>query len=143
VVIEEIGMGVGVVETLQDMGYGDQVWGVNTGTVARDKELFSNLRCEMWGLMKDWLEGAVEVPNYQELYDDLTSVRRKPSGSSNKLQLETKDQMRRRGVRSPDVADALALTFAVEFDLLPEKRTDLWGDWSRPSGSSGGSWMGN
>jgi hypothetical protein len=143
VVIEDIGMGVGVLETLEDMGYGDQVWGVNTGSSAYEPELYANLRAEMWARMKNWLEGEVEIPNHTELMDDLVRVKRKPSGTNNKLLLESKDQMRRRKEKSPDVADGLALTFAVDFDLLPEK-ADGWGDkWAKAGASSGGTWMGN
>lgn len=141
-VIEEIGMGVGVVETLQDMGYDDHVWGVNTGQPAREPDLYANLRCEMWALYKEWLEGLVEIPGDTELHEDSCSVKRKPGGSANKLQLESKHQMRARGLRSPDKADAAALTFAVDFDLLPERRSDLWRD-DRPLAAAGSSWMGN
>lgn len=142
-VIEEIGMGIGVVETLEDMGYAHQVWGVQTGSPARENELYSNLRCEMWAELKDWLEGSVSLPNNPELNDDLCSVKRKPSGGNNKLRLETKDEMRRRGIRSPDVGDALALTFAVPFDLLPERRTELWDRGRSSDLSTPGTWMGH
>lgn len=142
-VMEAIGMGVGVVETIEDMGYENQVWGVMTGKAAQETELYSNMRCEMWAYMKEWLEGEVELPNVADLSDDLVTVKRKPSGATNKLALESKDQMRRRGVRSPDWADALALTFAVPFDLLPEKR-DLWHKkWGEGGGDDGRSWASN
>jgi hypothetical protein len=144
VILEELGMGVGVVETLQDMDFGDQIWGINTGEAASEwgRDLYTNLRCEMWALTKEWLEGQVELPNLPELMDDLLVIKRKPSATG-KLRLETKDEMRRRGVKSPDVGDALALTFAVPFDLLPEKR-DAWRDeWRRQAEPVGASWMGN
>lgn len=142
VVLEELGMGVGVVETLQDMGFADQVWGINTGTSASEhgKDLYTNLRCEMWAELKIWLEGAVELPNIKELMDDLLVIKRKPSANG-KLRLETKDEMRRRGVKSPDVGDALALTFAMPFDLLPEReRRDAWDDRAAAEPASS-SWM--
>lgn len=143
VIIEELGMGVGVVETLEDMGFADQVWGINTGESASEfgKELYTNLRCEMWARCKEWLEGQVELPNIPELMDDLLVMKRRPSANG-KLRLETKDEMRRRGVKSPDVGDALALTFAIPFDLLAEKR-DGWEDaWRRQAASAGAhSWM--
>jgi hypothetical protein len=53
-------------------------------------------------------------------------VRRKATGNSAKLLIEGKDEMRRRGIRSPDNADALALTFSLPFDLLPKLRKDDW-----------------
>jgi phage terminase large subunit len=144
VILEELGMGVGVVETLEDMGYADQVWGVNTGASPSEggKELYSNLRCEMWGECRTWLEGNVELPNMPDLLDDLVVIKRKPNANG-KLRLETKDEMRRRGVRSPDLGDALALTFAVPFDLLPDRRSlreDAWGTPNQPA-PSGQSWM--
>lgn len=142
VVLEELGMGVGVVETLEDMGYGTQVWGVNTGVSASEPDLYANLRAEMWALTKEWLEEQVELPNNSQLMDDLLTIKRKPTGVG-KLQLETKEQMRKRKLPSPDVGDALALTFAVPFDLLAEKRSDRWGERYGEQGVSNGSWMGN
>lgn len=146
VVVEELGMGVGVVETIEDLGYADQVWGVNTGTSSAWPDLYANLRCEMWGETKAWLEDNVMLPNEEQLTDDLLTIKRLPTGVG-KLQLETKEQMRRRGVRSPDVGDALALTFAMPHlaDLLPE-RGDMWKDAWRGAPSTGatlGTWMGN
>lgn len=143
IVLEELGMGVGVVETLEDMGYDENTWGVNTGDVARIPDLYTNLRCEMNAMLKDWLEGNVMLPNCQPLIDDMGNIRRKPDGGNGRLKLETKDEMRKRGVPSPDVLDALALTFAVDFDLLPEKR-DAWADaWKESAGAGSGTWASN
>lgn len=142
-VIEEVGMGVGVVETVQDMGYWENVSGIQPGTTdGVDTELYANLRAQMWAEMKEWLEGNVELPNNPELNDDLVVVKRKSSGKRNNLLLESKDELRRRGVKSPDMADALALTFAVPFDLLPERRRDNYDDYREPA-TSGATWMGN
>src|SRR5690606_4575445 len=119
---------------------GDHVWGVNTGEASSQPDLYTNLRCEMWGELKAWLEGNVEIPNRPDLIEDLLSIRRKPN-SSGKLRLETKEEMRKRGCKSPDVGDALALTFAVPFDLLPERK-EKWGDgWGEPA-DAGGTWQG-
>ena len=143
VVIEELGMGVGVVETLQDMGYGDHVWGVNTGNPSNEPNLYRNLRCEMWDLTRQWLEETVELPNEDQLRKDLLTIRKKPSGGTGVLTLESKEDMRRRRLPSPDVGDALALTFSIDVDLLPEKE-DGWNDaWKSQSAGASGSWMGN
>lgn len=140
VVLEELGMGVGVVESLQDMGYSEQVWGVNTGVSAADPNLHMNMRAEMYDALKDWLEDVVELPNIPALSDDMANIRRKSSGVG-KLLLESKDEMRRRKVPSPDVSDALALTFALPFDLLPA-REDAWSkEWRRSREGVGSSWM--
>lgn len=144
VILEELGIGVGVVETLQDLGYADQVWGVNTGNSSSMPDLYLNLRCEMYGELRDWLEGNVELPNLPSLLEDMENIKKKPSGGTMRLKLETKEEMRRRNLPSPDVADGLALTFAVPFDLLPEKR-DAWGDlWKGgQSGETPHSWVSN
>jgi hypothetical protein len=139
-VIEELGMGVGCIETIEDMGYQDHVWGVNTGEGSSQPELYINLRNEMYGELKDWLEGNVEIPNNSALTEDLLNIRRKPN-SNGRLRLETKDEMRKRQLKSPDVADALALTFAVPFDLLPEKK-DRWAEKWGDEPATGSTWMG-
>lgn len=143
VVLEELGMGVGVVEALEDMGYADQVWGINTGGSSSDPKLYLNLRCEMYALAKEWMEDVVMLPNLAPLTDDLMKIRRKPTANG-QLKLETKDEMRRRGETSPDVGDAFALTFAMPFDLLPEKR-DRWAEtWrANQAGAGGATWMSN
>lgn len=141
VIIEELGMGVGVVETLEDMDYADHVWGVNTGEASTMPDLYLNLRCEMWGEFKSWLEGNVMLPNDPALTDDLLNIRRKSSGDS-KLRLETKQEMKKRGVRSPDIGDGYALTFAVPFDLLPEKRDAYEEAWRDVGDAADGTWMG-
>ncbi len=141
VVLEELGMGVGVVETLEDMGYGEHVWGINTGNPATDPNLYRNLRAAMWDETRQWLEGDVELPNEAQLRADLLTIRKKPSGGNGVLTLESKEDMRRRRLPSPDVGDALALTFAVEFDLLPERKDRYHDRYGEPELT--GSWMSN
>ena len=72
-----------------------------------------NRRAEMYQRMKQWLEleEGVSIPDLDVLQGDLTATRIKPN-LTNDLQLESKHDMRKRGVRSPDLADSLALTFA-------------------------------
>lgn len=75
--------------------------------------VYANKRAEMWGLMRDWLAGG-SIPNDHDLISDLTGleygyVLREGLDA---IQLEKKDDMKKRGLASPDIADALALTFA-------------------------------
>ena len=60
--------------------------------------------------MREWLKGYVSLPVDHELKAELTAVRYGYRGGS--LLLESKDDMKKRGVKSPNKADALALTFA-------------------------------
>jgi len=110
--IDCIGIGAGVVDRLKEMGF-DCVEGVNVARSANDKERFKNLRAELWSDMRDWLynsEMNVQIPDNDELQYELCSLGFKEN-SSGQLQIESKDDLRSRGLPSPDGADALSLTF--------------------------------
>lgn len=84
--------------------------------------VYFNKRAEMWGTMKDWLAGGA-IPNDQELIRELISVEYgyAPKNGIDAVLLGKKSDMRRRGLPSPDSADALALTFA--FPVMPSDHT--------------------
>ena len=69
-----------------------------------------NLRAFMWREMREWMKGA-SMPNDQDLKTDLTALRYLFKGGE--LLLESKDDAKRRGVKSPDRGDSLAMTFAI------------------------------
>lgn len=112
VFIDCIGIGAGVVDRLQEMGY-NCVRGINVGRTANDKERYGNLRAEIWGEMRDWLAGevAVEIPDSDELQTDLCGLGYKHR-SNGQLLIESKDALKARGMPSPDLGDALSLTFS-------------------------------
>jgi phage terminase large subunit len=68
-----------------------------------------NLRAFMWREMREWLKGA-SIPNDDDLKTDLTGLHYLFKGGE--LLIEDKGDAKRRGVKSPDRADSLALTFA-------------------------------
>ncbi len=73
---------------------------------------YVNKRAEMWGLMKQWLkEGGAIEQNDEVLYQDLIGLETVPR-LDGKILLESKEDMKTRGVPSPNRGDALALTFA-------------------------------
>ena len=75
-------------------------------------ERYFNLRAEMWGKARDWLEDTpVDIPDDNSLHQDLCAPTYKYT-SSRQIKLEPKEDMASRGLRSPDEGDALALTFA-------------------------------
>lgn len=84
---------------------------IQFGGGASDKG-YLNKRAEMWGLMKEWLVGGA-IDEDSDLYDDLTGVEYGFTLQKNQIQLEKKEDMKKRGLSSPDVGDALALTFAL------------------------------
>lgn len=108
VAIDDGGVGGGVVDRLKEQRY--NVRGVNFGNKSRQPLMWGNKRAEMWGAMREWLRTA-SVPRDNTLKQDLTSPNVKPD-SRGTLFLESKKDMRARGLASPDAADALCLTFA-------------------------------
>jgi hypothetical protein len=113
VCIDVIGIGAGIVDRLLELGY-NQVEGVCVARSANDKDKFKNQRGELWHDMREWLaqDMPVQIPDSDELMGDLTSLGYK-FDSSGRLQIESKDELRARGIKSPDCADALALTFTM------------------------------
>lgn len=74
---------------------------------------YANKRAEMWGNMKDWLRGG-SIPDEADLADQLTGLEYGyvTREGIDKILLESKKDMKKRGLSSPDEGDALALTFA-------------------------------
>jgi len=115
------GLGVGVYDRLIEQGHRCVV-NVNFGSKAVEPPPFdetgrqtggcANRRSEMWLALKKALEaGRFQLPDSDSLQADLTSVGYRYN-SSGQLLLESKQDLRKRGVPSPDEADAVALTFA-------------------------------
>lgn len=114
--IDEGGLGGPIYDRLKELGYGKRIKGVNFAWSPKNKKRWGNKRAEIWGDMKKWLQTG-SIPDYKILITDLTAPRKKPD-SKGVMFLESKKDMRARGMASPDVGDALALTFA----FAPAKR---------------------
>jgi hypothetical protein len=107
-VIDEGGLGYGILDRLTEQRY--KVRGVNFGWKAKNPVMWQNKRSEMWGAMRDWLKTAA-ISRDRQLKADLVGPMRK-FNSSGAIMLESKKEMKARGLASPDAADALAVTFA-------------------------------
>lgn len=105
--------GAGVYDILRDRGMGEVVRGVNFAAKAIYDDRYANKRAEMWGEVNEWLKQdlPVQLPSDDELFDDLCAVNKKYDNKG-RLQLESKDDVKKEIGRSPDAGDALALTFA-------------------------------
>jgi hypothetical protein len=115
--------GAPIVVRLRQMGF-TNVFEVNFGGESRDPVHSKNLRAFMWQAMKDWLPHAAIDPYDQRLQDDLKG----PGfhlNLKNQLVIESKDEMQKRGIASPDDADALALTWAQPV-APPQRRKPQW-----------------
>ena len=121
VFVDEGGVGGGVVDRMHQLGF-RQVFGVNFGgkadrggTGARA----GNKRSEMWLSARDWLQRGA-LPRDELLAAELTAPMY-AYNAANALMLEPKADMKRRGIPSPDVADAFALTFAYAVQRWEEE----------------------
>lgn len=147
VFVDEGGVGAGVVARLRQLGV-PFVFGINfagkpeTWDADGAKPLYANKRAEIWGNMKGWLAQGC-LPNDPELSADLTGLEY-GYDARNAIQLEKKEDMKKRGLASPDIGDALALTFALpvtggswdlpptqefhqtDYDLFAEFDEDYW-----------------
>lgn len=115
VVIDEDGVGGPVLDQIRFRGYTKGLYGFHGGAAAHSNKYFNRI-AEMWGETRDWLKGGAQIPNDPELADQLTS---REYGFANgkvnfgSIKLESKDDMKTRGLASPDCADMLAMTFSV------------------------------
>ena len=108
--VDTIGLGSGVADRLREMGF--NVRDVNVAESSAMNPNANRLRDELWMSVKDWLETrAVKLPKDETLRHELVAPRYTFT-SNGKVQVESKDGMRKRGMRSPDLADSLCLTFA-------------------------------
>jgi hypothetical protein len=105
----DAGQGGGVIDRLRQLGY--DVIEVPFGGKPSDPA-YLNKRAEMWFGMRDWIKMGGCIPNTVDLKQDLAA----PVywyDAAGRIQLEPKDDIKKRGLPSPDLADALALTFAM------------------------------
>ena len=119
----DAGMGNGVIDQLRRLGR-DPCEVYFGGKSNSPKYL--NKRSQMWGDVKDWLKLGPILQRDSELREDLTAPEYHMT-LKGQIQLEKKEDMKKRGLQSPDKADALALTFAEPV----YKRQDLLGTYSK------------
>ena len=114
------GNGGGVIDRLRQLGH--DIIEVNFGGKS-GSHLYANKRAQMWFEMRDWVRAGGCMPNIAALKQDLGAPTYKYN-PSNQLILEPKDDIKKRGLPSPDLGDALALTFAFPVSKRnPFKRT--------------------
>ena len=129
--VDKVGLGSGIVDRLKELNV--PVIGVNSAERAEDHETYHNKRAEIWYRMKEWLEDTPNrIPNSASLLADLSAPGYKTSSNGRRL-IESKESMAKRQVRSPDGADALAMTFAEHVEKRAGNDYGSGSDYVAPS----------
>ena len=107
--VDGVGIGAGVVDRLRMLGH--DIIEVNAGNKADDEETYYNKRVEMWDRMRIQMTEGMDIPNDADLRQSLIGIE---YGFNDKeqMRLERKQDMKKRGLDSPDDGDAIAYTFA-------------------------------
>lgn len=106
----DAGNGTGVIDRLRELKYKvHEVW---FGSKSPERE-YADLRTYMWAKMRTWLGGGC-IDSDDDLKTDLTAPEYKFMGAGDKIKLESKEELKKRGFASPDNGDALAVTFAIQ-----------------------------
>jgi len=117
IVVDDTGVGGGVTDRLRELDIGCKLIAFNGGETAHKPSLYSNAISEAWMLMRAWfLEGGADIENDPSLIGQV-SGRQYSYQSDRRIILESKKKM----AKSPDEADALAMTFAG-----PKGGTKVW-----------------
>ena len=110
ILVDTIGLGGGVADRLRELGH--KVIDVNVSESVAMNQSAARLRDELWLAVKSWLETrAVKLPKDDDLRQELIAPTYTFT-SNGKIKVEAKADLKRRGMRSPDIADALCLTFS-------------------------------
>lgn len=135
--VDSIGIGAGVADRLRELGH--NVVDVNVGEVASLKSKYPRLRDELWWTAKKWLESMnasiLLDPEDKTLIDMVVDEFTSPLQlftSNGKDAVETKAQMRSRGIRSPNLADSINLTFAYEGYTVSNMTAHATAAWNKP-----------
>ena len=106
----DAGCGGGVIDRLRQLGF--CVSEISFGATPAQPGQYANKRAEMWGEMAKWIQTVGQLPDEPALKADLCQVAY-DYDAAGRLRLESKEKIKARCGKSPDLADALALTFAA------------------------------
>jgi hypothetical protein len=118
--IDATGTGTGVYDRAKELGL--PVYPVVVGQKSTDPMRYLNLRAQLYGLMKEWFEYNCDIPNDEELRKQLLSIE---YGFNAKMQFQMlgKKDIKAKGLPSPDIVDAITMTFAKQAVAKNEVKT--------------------
>lgn len=140
IVVDADGLGAGVFDNLKYRGYDDaRLFEFHGGASADNAAKYFNKRAEAWGDVRDWIMAGAEIPDDPEIDADLTGPQYGFSAKG-QIQLEKKEDMKKRGMASPDIGDMLAMTFLPRLSSkMPVNKVVV--EYSYPGQAASG-WMG-
>jgi hypothetical protein len=132
ILVDSVGLGAGVVDRMKELNL--PVRGVNVGESPSGKDKFNRLRDELWWKAREWFDSReVKIPEDERLIAQLSTLKYRFT-STGKIVVEGKEDLMKRGVESPDEADAFVLTMAGldkrgivdRYERRPKKRRSAW-----------------
>ena len=118
----DVGLGYGTIDRLLELGYRN-INGIHFGERAIESDVYRNKRAEMWCKLAEWLEQPdVNIPDNDALHADLMSVPEIQHTSDGTIRLVSKEKIREQYGKSPDIGDAVALTFALPVHRIAERK---------------------
>lgn len=132
-VFVDAGQGAGVIDVLRSLGY--EVTEVPFGGAPLQAGRYRNKRAELWGEMAEWIRHGGALPEQETTLANELASAVYDFDEAGKMRLEAKDKIKARLGKSPDLADALALTFAApvasrEQRSFWEQKTTYEVEWS-------------
>jgi hypothetical protein len=138
ILVDVIGIGAGVVDRLRELGL--PVRGINVSESASSSDRYLNGRAELWWKCREWLAGKDTIlprppagadsrDHPAELLATELTLLRYEFTSNGRLKVESKADVKARGFRSPDIADAVVLSFAEDLSTLSfgSSASNSWG----------------
>lgn len=136
--VDNIGIGIGVYNRLQELGH--RVFAVDVRRKGRNEDKFQKLRDELWWALRTQFEkGTISIPKDDELIAELTTIKYKPE-SDGRIKVESKKDMKARGLHSPDRADSLMMTYFMGENAFRHSVREQ-GKYNKKSNLDSTSWM--
>ena len=118
IMVDSIGIGAGVADNLREAGL--PVRDINVSETASASEKHNRLRDELWWRSREWFQAMdCRIVEDQDLIDELSAVKYDFT-SSGKIIVESKNDLKKRGLKSPNRADAFNMTNAA-LNIRPSK----------------------
>jgi hypothetical protein len=129
VYVDTIGYGASVFDALKRQF--PRVYSVDVSRLPVNKK-FGRLRDELWWrLAEKFRNGTISIPNNRKLISELSTIRLREPDPAGRTKVESKENLRRRGMPSPNIADALMITLQANDRALgvaqTRRKVDMWG----------------